>query len=250
MLCCFPEKDPQPKAAVTEMETKATEVTAGVEQMTIRKTPFMIGIAGGPCSGKKEIAQLIQDNLGLKHDISLKVLHIPMENFYKTLSGRDLALAQSEEYNFDHPNAVDFPLLLDTLKRLKRGERVDIPEYGFQTFGSTTKTKVVESPDVILISGILILYDAEIRELLNLKIFADVDDDSRLSRLVIRDTQLRYQKSLDAVLHGYIKYVKPAFEEFVMPTKKFADVIIPRGETNEVAIQLLTQHIDDILEKK
>jgi uridine kinase len=250
MLCCFSQKDPQPKATVSDMERKADEVTKGVEQMAIGKSPFMIGIAGGPCSGKKEIAQLIQENLGQKHDVSLKVLHIPMENFYKTLSGRDLALAQGEEYNFDHPNAVDFPLLLATLKSLKRGERIDIPEYDFKSFGSKSQTKMIETPDVILISGILILYDPEIRALLDLKIFADVDDDSRLSKLVIRDTQLRYQKSLDSVLHGYIKFVKPAFEEFVMPTKKFADVIIPRGETNDVAIQLLTQHIDDILEKK
>jgi uridine kinase len=249
--CSFSQKEPM----VANSDSPVTiekEIFKKVSQMDIStaKKPFMIGIAGGPCSGKKELCSAIQQKLSLKYDVSLKMLHIPMESFYKTLQGRELMLAQNQEYNFDHPDAIDFPLMIATLSKLKMGKRVEIPEYDFQTHSRTGENISTEGPDVILVSGIFLLFDTEMRSLFDLKVFTDVDADSRLSRLVVRDTQKRYKKSLDSVLHGYIKYVKPSFEEFVFPTKKFADVIVPRGEDNDVAIQLLTQHVDDILKQQ
>ncbi len=111
-------------------------------------------------------------------------------------------------------------------------------------------TILIEQPNVVIISGLLTIYSKRVRDLLNLKVFVDVDSDTRLSRLVVRDTTTRYKKPVETVLNGYLKFVKPSFEEFILPSKKFADVVIPRGDANLVAIDLLSSHLNDILNEK
>lgn len=188
------------------------------------KKPFIIGVAGGPASGKKELCQIIQEHLIEIENSQLKCIHIPyvngnirMESFYKNINDLERKLIHSGEYNFDHPEAFDFPLLLNCLENISNGIPTNIPQYDFSNHQRLQSTIAIDQPNVVLISGILILYQKQLRELLDLKIFTDVDDDDRLAKLVVRDTTCRYTKTLDEVLHGYMKYVKPSFEEFILP---------------------------------
>jgi uridine kinase len=190
------------------------------------------------------------------HDTTgLKCVHIRLEDFYKELTLSELLLANEGEYNFDHPNAIDFDLFKKLMIDITNGKSVEIPIYDFANFKRLVRlirleeTITCDKPDVVIISGLLMLYMKEIRDMFDLKVFTDVDSDTRLSRAVVRDTTQRYNKTLDQVLHGYIKFVKPSFEEFVMHTKKHADVIIPRGDGNLVAIELLSEHIVGLLQK-
>ncbi|KAJ3033766.1 UMP-CMP kinase [Rhizophlyctis rosea] len=172
-----------------------------------------------------------------------------MEDFYRELTHEEQVLAQRGEYNFDHPTAMDLPLLENTLQSILSGETVQTPRYDFHNH-VRRPGPTIHTPDVVICSGIFMLYKKRVREAFNLKVFVDVDSDVRLSRQVVRDTEIRHHKTLEEVLSYYIKFVKPSFEDFIMPTKKFADVIIPRGDTNTVAIDLLTQHISDILKER
>lgn len=137
--------------------------------------------------------------------------------------------------------------MLQTLNKLKEGKSVQIPKYDFKTHSRISdKSETVDSADVILVEGILIFYDSELRDMFNLKLFVDADSDIRLARRVERDLCER-ERPLNNILHQYLKLVKPAFEEFCLPTKKYADMVIPRGAENDVAIDLIVQHIQEIL---
>ncbi|KAI8895659.1 uridine-cytidine kinase-like protein 2 [Globomyces pollinis-pini] len=212
-------------------------------------TPFMIAMAGGSASGKKKCCDLIINGLSKGTDPS-KVIHIQMENFYKELTADEHLLAEQSLYNFDHPEAFDFDLLESCLLKIRKGIPTTIPQYDFINRKRLSETITINRPDIVIISGILILYVKQIRDLMDLKAFVDVDGDTRLSRLLIRDTKTRNNKPADKVLTEYIKFVKPSFEEFILPSKKFADVIIPRGEENTIAIDLIAEHINDILKEK
>ncbi|TPX65485.1 uridine kinase [Spizellomyces sp. 'palustris'] len=214
-------------------------------------TPFVIGVAGGGSSGKKTVCQMIMERL-LEKDksVGVKVVIIRMEDFYRELNREEMELAKSGDYNFDHPNAVDFAIMEECLEDILHGRPVDIPLYDFQNHIRLPETMHIERPDVVIFSGIYMLYKRRVRDVLNLKVFVDVDSDVRLARQVVRDTEERYQKPLEQVLQYYVKHVKPSFEDFILPSKKFADVIIPRGQENTVAIDLLTQHIVDILDER
>ncbi|XP_020906647.1 uridine-cytidine kinase 2 [Exaiptasia diaphana] len=214
------------------------------------KKPFIIGVAGGSASGKSSVCARIMEQLG-QEDVDSKqrrVAIISQESFYRELNEEELEEAHRGEFNFDHPDAFDLEKNFDTIKRITAGKCVEIPNYDFH-IASTREQKVsliYPSTDVILFEGILTLYSKEIRDLLDMKLFVDTDSDTRLSRRVLRDTQER-GRELDTVLATYTNYVKPAFEDFCLPTKKYADVIIPRGSDNTVAINLIVQHIKDIL---
>ncbi|VDM53394.1 unnamed protein product [Angiostrongylus costaricensis] len=159
------------------------------------------------------------------------VITIPMESFYKELNAEERVKAEIGEYDFDHPSAFDFDKLAETISELERGKGVTLPKYDF--LKSTRKgTLHLEPADVIIVEGILIFYDARLRNKFAMKLFVDADADIRLARLH-RDTLERKAN------HGIFFEVKPAFEEFCFPTKKWADVIIPRGGENDVAIDLL-----------
>ncbi|XP_011406314.1 PREDICTED: uridine-cytidine kinase 2-like [Amphimedon queenslandica] len=213
------------------------------------RRPFVIGVAGGTASGKTSVCRKIMEAV-CQEGVNPKVVMISQDSFYRDLSQEQRERASRNQYNFDHPDALDIDLLKKTLREIVAGRTVDIPVYDFKTHTrSKTERRVIQPSEVILVEGILILYDPEIREMLQMKLFVDTDSDTRLARRVLRDIQER-GRTLESVLDQYTVFVKPAFEEFTLPTKKYADVIIPRGAENDVAINLIIQHIKDIISGK
>lgn len=168
------------------------------------------------------------------------VLSISQDCFYKDLSAEQRRAIGS--YNFDHPDAFDFDLICDTLRALRQGQSVQIPIYDFVTSARCAATTTVVTTDVILFDGILALSSPDVRNLFDLKIFVDTDDDTRLARRLRRDIAQRGRDVL-AVLEQYERTVKPSFDSYIAPSKKYADLIIPRGAENVVAIDLLCQNI-------
>jgi len=209
------------------------------------KKPFIIGVAGGTASGKTTVCNKIVEKLGQNAMEARRrqVVVISLDSFYKELDEN----TRARDYNFDHPNAVDDELLLRTIQDIKAERVVKVPVYDYQhNCRKKNEYYTIHPADVYLIEGILIFYFPQIRELFDMKLFVDTDPDTRLSRRVLRDT-MDWKRDLETVLVQYTKYVKPAFEEFCLPTKKYADVIIPRGADNEVAIDLIAKHIQELL---
>ncbi|CAH9143543.1 unnamed protein product [Cuscuta epithymum] len=213
----------------TELEQPTTSLSGNVP-----KQPFVIGVAGGAASGKTTVCDLIIEQL---HD--QRVVLVNQDSFYHNLTPDELTRVQ--EYNFDHPDAFDTEQLLCILDKLKHGEAVDIPKYDFKTYKNIALRRVNPS-DVIILEGILIFHDPRVRDLMNMKIFVDIDADVRLARRIRRDT-VEKERDIAMILDQYSKFVKPAFDDFILPTKKYADIIIPRGGDNHVAIDLIVQHI-------
>jgi len=216
-------------------------------RMMARK-PFVIGIAGGTCCGKTEVCKKIIQRVtqgGMNHE-KKKVITLPHTSFYRQFTDDERQLAENGKFNFDHPNAFDDEMLLKVLKQLKAGETATIQKYDYQTHQRENQLTTIPCADVILLEGILVLYNKDIREQLDMKIFVDTDCDTRLARRVLRDTVER-KRDIDAVLNQYTTFVKRSFEDFAWPTKRYADVIIPRGADNEVAVDVIVQHIEDIL---
>ncbi|ODM98440.1 putative uridine-cytidine kinase [Orchesella cincta] len=213
------------------------------------KTPFLIGVAGGTASGKSTVCQKIMEQLG-QADVSVslrKVVTIAQDSFYKQLSPDESKKAAKGQYDFDHPNALDIDLVVQTLQDVLEGRKTEVPVYDYISNSRIEGQFVTVYPaDVVLFEGILAFYFPQVRDMFHMKLFVDTDPDTRLARRVVRDVQER-GRDLDTVLNQYMKFVKPAFEEFCLPTKKFADVIIPRGADNTVAISLIVQHIKDLL---
>ncbi|CAI9763170.1 unnamed protein product [Fraxinus pennsylvanica] len=199
------------------------------------KQPFIIGVAGGTASGKTTVCNMIISQL---HD--QRVILVNQDSFYHSLT--DEQLQKVHEYNFDHPDAFDTELLLSCMETLSHGRAVSIPNYDFKRHQKIDHSRMVNPADVIILEGILVLHDSRVRDLMNMKIFVDTDSDVRLARRIKRDTVER-GRNIEYVLDQYAKYVKPSFEEFILPSMKHADVIIPRGADNDVAIDLIVQHI-------
>lgn len=175
------------------------------------------------------------------------ILSISQDCFYRDLSPEERRNIAG--YNFDHPDAFDFDQIRDTLLALRAGSAVDIPMYDFVTSARCAQRTRVDTTDVIMFDGILALYHPDIRELLDIKIFVDTDADTRLARRVRRDIVHRGRDVL-AVLEQYERTVKPSFDSYILPTKAHADIIIPRGADNAVAIDLLLQHIKYRIQQK
>jgi len=200
------------------------------------RQPFVIGVAGGTASGKTTVCEMIIQQL---HDH--RVILVYQDSFYRGLAPEELEHVQ--EYNFDHPDAFDTEQLLDCISKLNQGESVHIPIYDFKRHRQCSDAfRKVNPSDVIILEGILVFHDPRVREMMNMKIFVDTDADVRLARRIRRDTVER-GRDVNSVLDQYAKFVKPSFDDFVLPTKKYADVIIPRGGDNYVAINLIVQHI-------
>jgi len=212
------------------------------QRKKIKEGPFIIGVCGGTASGKTSVCEDILKKLENK-----RVAIVSQDSFYCSLS--EEGVKEVSKYNFDHPDAFDWPLLVSVLQVIKSGKRAEIPQYSFITNSRQTETTSLYGADVILFEGILAFFKAELRDLMDIKIFVDTDADTRLSRRVMRDISER-GRTLDGVLHQYEKFVKPSFDEYIFPTKKYADVIIPRGVDNQVAINLLVQHIRSKLEER
>jgi len=210
--------------------------------------PFIIGVAGGTASGKSTVCKRIMEKLG-QEDIdhaNRRVVCISQDSFYRDLSQQDAERALRGQVNFDHPDMFDDQLLLETLQDIRAGKPCHVPVYDYLTNSRLPERRKIFPADVVLCEGILVFYSPEIRAMFDMKLFVDTDADTRLSRRVRRDTQER-GRDLDTVLEQYTNLVKPAFEEFCLPTKKFADVIIPRGADNNVAMDLIVQSIRDCL---
>jgi len=215
---------------------------------------FLIGVAGGTASGKSTVCKRIQEQIsenlvknGERHIQKKNVVIVSMEDFYRPLTAEEQKQAKMGLYNFDHPDAIDDELFLSTLVQLKAGNSVQIPVYdSIQCTRLNDEWKTINPAEVVIVEGILVFYFIELRTLFGMKLFVDTDADTRLSRRVLRDTKER-GRHLDYILHQYTHFIKPAFEEFCQPTKKYADVIIPRGADNTVAITLIVQTIQDLI---
>ncbi|XP_027357739.1 uridine kinase-like protein 5 isoform X1 [Abrus precatorius] len=169
-----------------------------------------------------------------------RVVLINQDSFYYSLSGK--TLEKVNEYNFDHPDAFDTKLMLSSVEKLKCGQPAIIPNYDFNSHKRIEPARQVHPADIIILEGILVLHDSHVRDLLNMKIFVDEDSDVRLARRIQRLT-IERGRNIQNVLDQYSRFVKPSFEDFVLPTKKYADIIIPRGGDNDVAIDLIVQNI-------
>ncbi|XP_067938012.1 uridine-cytidine kinase-like 1 [Watersipora subatra] len=205
------------------------------------KEAFVIGICGGSASGKTTVAKKIIQELDVQW-ISL----LSMDSFYKVLSEEQHDKANAAEYNFDHPDAFDIDLLVDTLKRLKSGKKVEIPLYNFSTHSRERQTKILYGATVVIFEGILAFCDERLIELCDMKVFVDTDPDIRLARRLSRDITER-SRDLDSVLKQYSKFVKPSYDHCIAPTMRHADVIVPRGGQNVVAVTLIVQHVHNQL---
>ena len=200
---------------------------------------LIIGIAGGAGSGKTTVVSKIM-SLFAKGEVAL----IPQDAYYKDNS--HLPLEERQELNFDHPDSIDFKLLVHQLKELKAGRPVQQPAYSYLTCTRSRATTLVEPCHVIIVEGILILADMELRRQLDIKIFVDADADDRLGRVIFRDLKER-GRSIEKVLERYEKTVKPMHLQFIEPTKRYADVIIPQGGYNQVAINMVCHTIQRVL---
>ncbi|XP_068147009.1 uridine-cytidine kinase-like 1 isoform X1 [Drosophila tropicalis] len=199
--------------------------------------PFVIGICGGSASGKTTVAEKIIESL----DVPWVTL-LSMDCFYKILNEKQHEQALLNEYNFDHPDAFDIELLIDVLTKLKEGRKVEVPVYNFVTHGRESQTKTMYGANVIIFEGILTFHSPEVLKLLDMKIFVDTDPDIRLARRLKRDISQR-GRDLKGVLKQYLNMVKPSYANYIAPTMAHADIIVPRGGENKVAIHLIVQHV-------
>lgn len=194
-----------------------------------------IGIAGGTGSGKTTITRLLSERFG--KDVSV----IYYDNYYKAHD--DLTYDERAKINYDCPDAFDTDLFLEDVAKLKRGEDVLCPVYDYTVHNRSNQTLLIKSAPVILLEGILLLSDERIRDLLDIKIFVDTDADVRILRRIMRDVKER-KRSLESVVEQYLTTVKPMHEMYVEPSKRYANIIIPEGGHNMVAVNMLMERIN------
>jgi uridine kinase len=207
--------------------------------MTERSTPLVIGIAGGSGSGKTTVAQTILQRVGPE-----RISFLQHDAYYKDLSG--LPPAQRAEVNFDHPNSLENELLIQHIQQLKDGQAIEVPIYDFSIHSRTERTYTVQPRSVILVEGILIFAEAALRELFDVKIFVDTDADIRFIRRLQRDISER-GRIAESVIKQYLTTVRPMHLEFVEPSKRYADVIIPEGGFNAAALDMVVARIETLL---
>lgn len=199
---------------------------------------LIIGIAGGSGSGKTTVVKAITEQL------KENVVVIPQDSYYKDLG--HLSEEEKRVHNFDHPESIDFDLLRAQLKELREGKIVEQPIYSYITCGRSAETVTVKPADVIIVEGILIFSDPKLRKLMDIKIFVDADDDDRLMRVMARDIVER-GKTVEWVIERYSNTVKPMYLQFIEPSKRYADIIIPQGGHNKVAIDVISATIEKSL---
>ena len=202
---------------------------------------LVIGIAGGTGSGKTTVVNKIINSFPAG-----EVAVMPQDSYYKDLSY--LPLSERNKINFDEPDAIEWQLLVEHLKRLRNGEAIKMPTYSYLTCTRQEETVKVQPHDVVIVEGILVLTNAELREMLDVKVFVDADADDRLIRVIARDCVERV-RTPEIVINRYQDVLKPMHCQYIEPCKRFADLIVPQGGSNTVAINLLTDYIDSRLRR-
>lgn len=200
---------------------------------------MIIGVTGGSASGKTSVSQAI---LSMFKDENIAM--IEHDSYYKDQS--QLTFEERTKTNYDHPLAFDTDYLIAQLKELQNGRAVDIPTYDYSNHTRSEKTYRQEPVDVLIVEGILVLENEKLRNLMDIKVFVDTDDDVRILRRIRRDIEER-GRTLDSVITQYMDAVKPMYHQFIEPTKRYADVIIPEGVSNTVGVDILTTKIASIL---
>ena len=195
----------------------------------------IVGVAGGTASGKTTIVRKIKENFG---DDIVVINH---DSYYK--AHNDLSYEDRSKLNYDHPDSFDTQMMIEDVKKLKNNEEVDIPVYDFSVHNRADATVHIVPKNVIILEGILVLENKELRDLMDIKVFVDTDADERLMRRIRRD-MLERARSIESILTQYRETVKPMHEQFVEPSKKYADIIIPRGGENLTGISILQEHLN------
>lgn len=202
-------------------------------------TPVVVGIAGGSGSGKTTVVNRILDRVGWD-----RIAYLPHDAYYKDAS--HLPPSARAHLNFDHPHSLDNELLIEHIQRLLRGEAVDVPIYDFKTHTRTAQTRHVSPSPVILVEGILVFTDKALRDLMDIKIYVDTDPDIRFIRRLLRDINER-SRTVESVVEQYQTTVRPMHLKFVEPAKRYADVVIPEGGYNDVALEMVIGRIENLL---
>jgi uridine kinase len=197
---------------------------------------LVVGIAGGTGSGKTTVVKEI-----IKRLPEDEVAVIPQDSYYRDNS--HISMEERQKINFDHPSSIEFQLLASHISQLKKGKSIQQPIYSYLTCTRSEETISVEPKNVIVVEGILILQNPELRNIMDIKVFVDADNDDRLMRVIQRDIAER-GRSVNTVLERYLKTVKPMHLQFIEPTKRYADIIVPQGGKNKVAIDILTSIIE------
>jgi uridine kinase len=205
------------------------------------KDVVVIGVAGGTGSGKSTLVKRLQE--AFKNDDVATICH---DFYYK--AHPELTYEERTKLNYDHPDAFDTWLMVEHIKALKEGKSIECPIYSFVEHNRTNETTAITPSKVIIVDGILIFENEELRDIMDIKVFVDTDADVRLARRILRDVRER-GRSMESVISQYTTTVKPMHEQFVEPSKRYADVIIPEGGFNSVAVSMLIQNIRSIVDK-
>ena len=204
---------------------------------------LIIGIAGGSGSGKTTVVKEIARRMSPHEHVTV----IPQDSYYKDQG--HLSMEERQALNFDHPDSIDWDLLVQQLRELKAGKAIDQPTYSYITCTRQAETVHVEPSDIIIVEGILIFTCKELMDELDIKVFVDADDDDRLMRVITRDIVER-GKNVEWVIDRYTKTVKPMYLQFIAPSKRYADIIVPQGGHNKVAINVLLSGIRKMAKEK
>ena len=204
-----------------------------------KQKPLVIGIAGGSGSGKTTVSKEISKRLPAD-----RVLILTEDAYYNDNSA--VSMDERKKINYDHPNAYDTDLLIEQLQDLLDGKAIEMPTYNFNILSRAKDTIHVEPADIIILEGILVLASEELRKFMDIKLFVDADDDIRFIRRLQRDIQER-GRSIDWIISQYLATVKPSYNQFVEPCKKYADIIIPQGGENQVAIDMVSSKLLSII---
>lgn len=210
--------------------------------METQSRPIVIGVAGGSGSGKTTVARTILETFEGK-----SIMVLEHDSYYKDQS--HMSFEERLETNYDHPLAFDTDLLIEHLIKLLNYEAIDVPIYDYKQYTRSDQVDHQEPKDVIIVEGILVLEDARLRDLMDIKIYVHTDDDIRIIRRIKRDINER-GRSLDSVIDQYLGVVKPMHEEFIEPSRKYADIIFPEGGYNKVALDLIQTKIRAIFEER
>lgn len=204
-----------------------------------RTPPFVIGVAGGTGSGKTTVSTIIQETVGREH-----IVYLQHDSYYKDYS--ELTPEERRRLNYDHPDSLDSSLLAQHLRQLKQWQPVDVPIYNFSTDSRMADTEHVEPAEIVLVEGILIFAEKELRELMDMRIYVDTDADLRFIRRLRRD-MLERGRSLESIINQYLNTVRLMHLEFVEPSKRYADIIVPSGGKNRVAMDMIVSRVRAIV---